>query len=104
MEWDSTEHTTPWLFYDKTVGGFLLLYVAIQVSLDLDAGITTKYGVRSSKTYEVTSRMMAQVLGGDDRPGGGQVEELNCIGNGRKALIAGTPQDFGMYACMALRI
>ena len=103
MEGDSTEHTKPWLFYDKDSGWFLAPLRRITSSLDIDAGITTKYGVRSSKTYEVTSRMMmAQVLGGDDRPGGGQVEELNCIGKGRKALIAGTPQDFGMYACMRI--
>jgi len=54
----------------KTVGGFLLLMAASEGGLDLDVDITKHYGVPSPKGYGVTTRMvMAQVLGGDHRPG-----------------------------------
>jgi CubicO group peptidase (beta-lactamase class C family) len=54
----------------KTAGGFLLLLAATHGGLDLDADITQKYGVPSPKPYAITVRqMMAQVIGGDDRPG-----------------------------------
>jgi len=54
----------------KTVGGFLLLMAASEGDLDLDVDITQHYGVPSPKAYGVTTRMvMAQVLGGDNRPG-----------------------------------
>jgi len=54
----------------KTVGGFLVLFAATEDGLDIDADITLKYGIKSPKPYPVTLRMMmAQVTGGDHRPG-----------------------------------
>lgn len=54
----------------KTVGGFLILLAATEDGLDIDADITEKYNITSPKPYRVTVRMMmAQVLGGNHRPG-----------------------------------
>merc|ERR1719181_2362309 len=56
----------------KTVGGFLILYIATHNpdKLDIDADITKTYGITSPKPYPVTLRMMmAQVTGGNNRPG-----------------------------------
>jgi len=54
----------------KSIGAFIIFLAATQDGLDIDKDITAHYGIPSPKPYPVTMRMMmAQVLGGDHRPG-----------------------------------
>merc|ERR1712093_851490 len=63
-------HFSPYGMGQRRPNHTMAIRFATHGSLDLDAGITEKYGVPSPKTYEVTTRMMmAQVIGGDNRPG-----------------------------------
>lgn len=54
----------------KTLGALLAGYAVTHGGLDIDADITAKYGVKSPKSYPVTSRqIMSQAIGGRNAPG-----------------------------------
>lgn len=54
----------------KTLGALIAGHAATYLGLDIDADITETYGVKSPKSYPVTSRqIMSQALAGADGPG-----------------------------------
>eukprot|EP01052_Picozoa_sp_SAG31_P043354 SAG31_NODE_7194_length_1760_cov_1.067429_2_plen_394_part_01 len=69
--WSITS-TQPGWSMTKTLGALLAGWAVTHGHLDLDKDITTGYGVRSPKSYRVTSRqIMSQSLAGDQSAGEG---------------------------------